>query len=181
MSDKMIENLEAKTGKSLKHWIAVVKKSGEEKHMANVKHLKTNHGLTHGYANLIVHLAKDSSSIDKPKGDLVSQQYSKGKEELKPIYDKLIQKILKFGSDVEIAPKKTYVSLRRKKQFALIQPSTKTRIDIGIKLKGKEPSQRLEKSGNFNSMVSHRIRISSLKDVNKEVIDWLKEAYMNAG
>lgn len=181
MVDKMIQNLEEKTGKTMKQWISIVNKSGETKHMANVKHLKVKHGLTHGYANLIVHYAKDSSALAKPKGDLVDTQYSKGKEALKPIYDKLIQKISKFGKDVEVSPKKAYVSLRRKKQFALIQASTKTRVDIGINIKGKETTERLEKSGSFNAMVSHRVRINSVKDVNKEVIDWLKEAYDNAG
>ena len=80
-----------------------------------------------------------------------------------------------------MAPKKTYVSLRRKKQFALIQPSTKTRVDLGINLKGKNPGGRLEASGSFNAMVSHRVRLESPGDVNAEVVGWLKEAFGQAG
>ena len=86
----------------------------------------------------------------------------------------------KFGSDVEISPKKAYVSLRRSKQFAIIQPSTKTRVDLGINLKGVEPEGRLEKSGSFNSMVTHRMKITDKKEVNAELKKWLKEAYKNA-
>ena len=79
--------------------------------------------------------------------------------------------------DVEIAPKKAYVSLRRNKQFGLIQPSTKTRIDLGINLNGAKATGRLEASGSFNAMVSHRVRLSTKAEVNKQLIDWLKRAY----
>ena len=185
MVEKMISNLEEKTGKKLAEWVDIVNKSGEEKHMAKIKFLKENHGLTHGYANLIVHTAKEGKvpGLDKNETSsdaLVDAQYEK-KPDLKPIYDKLVAALSKFGTDVEVAPKKAYVSMRRKKQFAIIQPSTKTRVDVGINLKGKEASDRLESSGSFNSMVSHRVRISNAKEVNKELLGWLKEAYQNAG
>jgi len=88
--------------------------------------------------------------------------------------------VRKFGKDVEIAPKKTYVSLRRSKQFALIQPSTKSRVDLGINLKGAKPTGRLEASGSFNAMVSHRVRLEKKADVDKEVVGWLKAAYEGA-
>lgn len=81
---------------------------------------------------------------------------------------------------MEISPKKAYVSLRRSKQFAIIQPSTATRVDVGINLKGHKATDRLEASGSFNSMVSHRVRIADKKEVNKELIGWLREAYDNA-
>lgn len=96
---------------------------------------------------------------------------------MRPVYDALIKRITAFGDDVELAPKKAYVSLRRNKQFALIQPSTKDRVDVGINLKGTEPGERLEASGSFNAMVSHRVRLGSPKDVDKELIDWLRQAY----
>ncbi len=96
---------------------------------------------------------------------------------MRPIYDTLMAVIAKFGKDVEVSPKKAYVSLRRHKQFGLIQPSTATRVDVGINLKGAEPTDRLEKSGSFNAMVSHRVRLSSPSEVDKELLGWLKKAY----
>ena len=96
------------------------------------------------------------------------------------IYDALIACVKKFGSDVEVSPKKTYVSLRRSKQFALFQPSTATRLDVGINLKGVKPAGRLEASGSFNAMVSHRVRVESVKDVDRELEGWLKQAYESA-
>jgi len=81
---------------------------------------------------------------------------------------------------VEIAPKKSYVSLRRNKQFAIVQPSTRTRVDLGINLKSEPAAGRLEKSGSFNAMVSHRVRLKKPADVDKEVRAWLKKAWAEA-
>jgi predicted transport protein len=114
------------------------------------------------------------------KGEgLVDAQYTGAKAGLRPIYDALIERVKSFGGDVEISPKKTYVSLRRRKQFGLIQASA-TRIDVGINLKGTSATERPEPSGSFNAMVSHRVRVASVKDVNKELEGWLRKAYEGA-
>ena len=173
----MIANLESKTGKTFSEWLLIAKGSGAAKHGELVKYLKSDHGLTHGYANLVAHKSRETDAASVSESvDLVDSQYS-GKESLRPIYDKLIKSIEKFGNDIELSPKKAYVSLRRNKQFGIIQPSTKTRLDVGINIKGKVEEGKLEKSGSFNSMVSHRVRLSSVEDVNSELIGWLREAY----
>jgi len=177
----MINNLEKNTGKSLATWIQIVKESGLVKHGEIIKYLKSDHGFTHGFANLVAHKAKGSDAGSAANvSDLVTAQYT-GKESLKPIYEKFIDSINKLGDDVELAPKKAYVSIKRKKQFALIQPSTKTRIDVGIQLKEFEFTDRLIKSGSWNTMVSHRVKIGELEEVNDELFAWLKEAYERAG
>ena len=177
----MIRNLEEKTGKKFSAWLKLVKTSGLSKHGQIVKMLKTDHGLTHGYANLVAHKALESDAGSADAGSLIDSQYAGKKEALRPIYDALMKKVERFGKDLEVAPKKAYVSLRRKKQFAIIQPSTATRVDVGVNLKGSDPTERLEKSGSFNAMVSHRVRVESVKDVDKALIDWLKKAYDLAG
>jgi hypothetical protein len=85
-----------------------------------------------------------------------------------------------FGNDVTITPKKTTVSIIRKKQFALIKPATKTRIDLGLKIKDKPTTDRLESSGPFGSMCTHRVQLTNASQVDGELIDWLKEAYEKA-
>ena len=112
--------------------------------------------------------------------DPVGAQYEGAKAALRPIYDAILEGVQRFGGDVEVSPKKANVSLRRNKQFALVQPSTATRMDVGINLKGVAPSGRLEASGSFNAMVSHRVRLESVKGVDKELIGWLKQAYDQA-
>ncbi len=174
----MIRNLEDKTGKSLAEWVQLVNASGLTKNREIIDFLKTEYGLTYGYANLIAITARnEATGAPTEADDLVEAQYAGDKAPLRPIYDALVGQITSFGDDVELAPKKAYVSLRRAKQFSLIQPSTKTRVDVGIVLKDVEPAGRLEKSGSFNSMVSHRVRLAALEDVDDELLGWLRQAY----
>lgn len=177
----MIDNLHKNTGKTLEQWIAIVKKGNFAKHGEILNFLKETHGMTHGFANLVALKTKgsDSDSVEN-KDELISKQYQ-GKEHFIPVYDKLLGEIQKFGKDVEVAPKNAYVSLRRKKQFATLQPATKTRFEIGIILKGQEPQGKLELIKGTNAMCSHKMSISGIKDIDKEVLNWLKTAYQNAG
>ena len=174
---KMEANIAEKTGRSVPEWVKVVRTSGLQKHGEIVKFLKTEHGFTHGYANLVAHQALQSSAAHQDDGDLVATQYAGDKAALRPISDKLLKAARGFGPDLEVAPKKTYVSLRRTKQFALVQPSTRTRVDVGINLKGQSPTARLEESGSFNAMVSHRVRVTKKDEVDAELKRWLKKAY----
>lgn len=176
---KMIENLENNTGKKLIYWIDLVKKSGIDKHGAVVKMLKEDHKIGHGYANMIVHMAKESAAFHQDDDDLISSQYQ-GKAALKAIFDKLVPAIQAMGEDVDVVPKKNSVSIRRKRQFALIQPSTKTRIDLGLKFNNRPHDGRLETSGPFGTMCTHRIQITSLDQIDDELMHYIKDAYHEA-
>ena len=175
----MLASLPEKTGSSLEEWSVAIAESGASKHGEIVSWLKSR-GVTHGYANLIAHYKLASSAAHSDADSLLAGQYGAGKEALRPIYELLCERLHEFGADVEFAPKKGYVSIRRSKQFALIQPSTKTRLDVGIQLKGTAPSTRLEASGSFNAMVSHRVRVGSLDEVDAELLGWLRQAYERA-
>lgn len=176
----MMDNLLKNTGKSLDDWKKIALASGFEKHGELVKFLKETHGLSHGYANFVVHKAKssDAGSADD-KSQLVDNQY-KGKENLRPFYEILMAGILRLGDDVEVAPKNASVSLRRKKQFCLLEPKTKTRLEVGLNMKGVEPQGILESYGS-NPMCSHKIRIETADQITPEVFDWIKQAYEQAG
>jgi hypothetical protein len=151
--------------------------TGITKHRELQDYFTNEYGLTFGNANVLTIMARDRmKSAAGETENFVDAQYT-GKEALRPIYDALIAAVEGFGEDVEVAPKRTYVSLRRKKQFGLVQPSTATRVDVGINLKGVDPAGRLEKSGSFNSMVSHRVRLSEAGQVDEELINWLRQAY----
>jgi Domain of unknown function (DUF5655)/Domain of unknown function (DUF4287) len=176
----MVANLARQTGRTLEEWIGIVRGDGLAKHGEIVKKLKTQHGLTHGYANLVAHKAMKSDAGSADAGDLIEAMYAGDRAALRPIHDRIMREVAGFGGDVEVAPKKGYVSLRRSKQFALIQPSTKTRVDVGLVLKGEPAAGRLENSGSFNAMVTHRVRIAAAKDVDAELLGWLRRAYGEA-
>lgn len=177
----MVENLHKTTGKTLDEWIQIVRQENFVKHGEMLSFLKQTHGLTHGYANLIAHKVKGSDADSAEQvDDLITKQYT-GKEHFLPLYQQLITAIQSFGPDVDIAPKNAYVSVRRKKQFAMLIPATKTRFEIGINLKGQETSGMLEKITASNAMCSHKINLSSDQQPDREVMDWLKKAYDQAG
>lgn len=172
----MIDNMPEKTGRSLEEWKVLLKKKSFAKHGEAMKFLKEEHQVTHGFANTIVLLSKEENEAAE---DLVVDQY-KGKEELFPIYEELISFVKGLGNDVKIAPKKTSVSIIRKRQFALIKPATKTRIDLGLKFNNKPTGERLENSGPFGTMCTHRVKLSETGQVDAELKAWLKEAYEEA-
>lgn len=176
-----IANLEAKTGKSFAEWLTIARSSGASKHGEIVKFLKDKHGIGHGYANLV---AMRSLEGDAPppvaSADPADDLYTGAKAGLRPIHDALMSALRGFGGDLEEAPKKGYLSLRRKKQLGLIQPAA-GRVDLGLILKGVEPSGRLEAAGSWNAMMTHRVRLTAAAEVDAEMKGWLRQAFDAAG
>ncbi|HLK16500.1 MAG TPA: DUF4287 domain-containing protein [Fimbriimonadaceae bacterium] len=173
---KMIAMLKEKTGKTLDEWRHIIEGAGLEKHGEVVAFLKGDHGLTHGYANQIALNRK--ANPEGSESDPVEAML-KSRPETRPIYDAVMAKLQAFGSDVDVAPKKAYESVRRKKQFAILQPAA-GRLDVGINLPGVAAGPRLEASGSFNAMLSHRVRVSSVDQVDDELVGWLRQAYDGA-
>jgi hypothetical protein len=185
--EAQIRNIEQQYGKSLNEWIALVKESGLTKHTDIVAMLKSQYGMSHGSAHRVALKAReaDEASIVKAAEasgrDPAALLYSGKKAGLKPLHDVLMTAITTFGDDIELAPKKGYVSLRRKKQFAMIQPTTATRIDVGLILKDVPVTERLEAAASFNALFTHRVRVNAINDVDAQLVAWLKQAYYLAG
>ena len=100
---------------------------------------------------------------------------------LRPVHDALMAAITAFGDDIEVAPKKGYLSLRRRTQFAMIQPSATGRIDVGLILRNVPTGDRLEPAASFNALFTHRVRVPGLEGVDAELTGWLRHAYDQAG
>src|SRR5262245_23620216 len=180
-----LANIEKHYRKSLNELAAIIRSSGLVKHSQIRDMLKRDLGLDHGDANTLTHhvLKSDGQSAAAAAGlsadDVVAGLYAGPKASLRPIHDKLMAEIDKFG-DFEIAPKKTYVSLRRKKQFAMIGPATKTQVEVGLNVKGLKPAQRLVEQPP-NSMCNYKVRLSTVAEVDAAVIGWIKQAFESAG
>ena len=183
--ETQLKNIQTRTGKTLEQLHAIIRKSGLTKHGEIREMLKTNLTLGHGDANTLVHnyLKSDGESAAKAKGstpnDVLNEIYSGPKADLRPIHDRLMAAINKFG-DFEIAPKKGYVSLRRKKQFAMIGPATKTRVEVGLNMKGVKGTDRLNEM-KPGGMCQYKVNITDPKEVDEQLIDWIRQAYDSAG
>ncbi len=180
MMDAMMNNLVEKTGHDLNHWLKVLEKCDEDKHMKRINFLKKEHGLTHGYANFIVMKSKGHTEPVKSGDDLVSDLFKGPKSVLLPIYDQLIKLVESIGKDVDVSPRKTYVTIRRNKQFAIFKPSTKDRLDVGLILKGFDDTNRLQSGKQFSGMMTHCVAIHDKSDIDSELTNWIKTAYDNA-
>jgi hypothetical protein len=174
----MVTNLEAKTGRTMADWVAVVNTSALDRHGEIVAMLKRDHGLGHGYANLVAHTARGTSALGADGDALLAAQYAGKKAGLRPIYDALLAVAQELGDGLEVAPKKAGVSLRRAKQFALITPATATRVDLGLNLKQTPPTGRLLAT---TGMCTHTVRLSSPAEVDDEVVGWLRQAWELSG
>lgn len=151
--------------------------SGIEKHGEAVAMLKSEHRMGHGNANLVVIKAREARAGGAPSDDeLVAGHYAGRNAALRPLYDAVIAAVREFGPDVELAPKKTYVSLRRHRQFGQVGPAA-GQLEVGVNLPGKPVSERLRPA---SGMASHRVRLPAGAPLDDEVISWLREAYDRA-
>jgi hypothetical protein len=177
--ETQLKNIQAKTGKTLDQLYALIKKSGLTKHGEIRDMLKRDLGLGHGDANTLALFYLKPAAESAASNDVLAAIYSGPKAELRPIHDKLMAAINKFGP-FEIAPKKNYISLRRKKQFAMIGPATKTRVEVGINLKDLTSTARLIELP-AGGMCQYKVNVSAVGEVDKELIAWVKQAYDGAG
>lgn len=171
--DDPFQNLQARTGHTMDEWMVLVAASGLEKHGEIMAWLKSTHGVSHGFANGIA-LAFRSRGSASSDLDLVDAQYSGGKAALRPVYEAIVAAARGLGPDVEVAPKKTGVSLRRSTQFALVEPASAARIRLGLQLRDHPAGDRLTTA---KGMCSHAVDVRSVDDVDAELEGWLRTAY----
>jgi hypothetical protein len=180
-----LTNIQARTGKSLDELTAYVHALGLTKHGQIRDLLKRDFGLGYGDANTLAHYVvkataqHEAGSADATPQELVNELYCGAKASLQPIHAALMAAIEPFGP-FETAPKKSYVSLRRKKQFAMIGPATNTRVEVGLNVKELAPSRRLIEQPP-GKMCQYIVNVSHVEEVDQELLGWIKQAYERAG
>jgi hypothetical protein len=174
-----LTNIEKKTGKTLAELTRLVKGSGHTKHGAIRDWLKQELGLGHGDANTLVHVALQSaagvSGEAEDEGAATERIYTGPKAGLRPVHDAVMTAVRALGP-FEIAPKKTYLSLRRKKQFAMVGPATNTRVEVGLNMKGVPGTTRLEALP-AGGMCQYKVKLARADEVDAELIGWIRRAY----
>jgi hypothetical protein len=180
-----LSNIQTRTGKSLEQLAEILRSSGLSKHGELREMLKRDLGMGHGDANLLVHhaLKSDGASAAQQANlsgeDVLTEIYTGPKGGLRAVHDRLMDRITSFG-EFEIAPKKGYVSLRRKKQFAMIGPATNTQVEVGINSRTLVGGERL-KALPPKGMCDFKVRLGEAAEVDDELIGWIRAAYDSAG
>jgi hypothetical protein len=183
--ETQLNNIQRKTGKSLAELSDLIRSSGLSKHGEIRSMLIEKFGLGYGDANTLVHhaLQSDGERLAQARGfsndQVVDELYAGPKAHLRPIHDRLMAEIERFGP-FEIAPKKTYLSLRRAKQFAMIGPPTKTRVEVGLNVKDLPPDPRLLEQPK-GSMCTYVVRLGDSAEADDQLFAWLRRAYESAG
>jgi hypothetical protein len=173
-----LDTIKAKTGKTPADFRKLAAKKGLTKYPELMSWLKSDFELGHGHANAIAHEIVNEDAPKITQDEAVAKLFAGKKEAWRKPYDMLAAKLARFGTDVTVAPTSTYISLLRDgNKFGIVMPSSAERLDIGIKFKGVAPTARLEASGTWHNMVTHRVRITDPKQIDKEVLAWLKKAY----
>ena len=95
---------------------------------------------------------------------------------VKKIYDRLITELKKFGQ-LKIEPKKTSIHLGNRFGFAGVY-TRQNYINLEVHLNYKLTSKRVTKVEQASAnRFHHTIKLTSEKDVDKELLNWLQEAY----
>jgi hypothetical protein len=168
-----LRNIEKDYGRTIDELVLVVTESKLTNHNDVVAMLKQRYGMAHGAAHRVSLVARGRAAQPAPAGAGLAPP-------LKDVYTRLLKKAVSLGSDVEQAPKKGYVSLRRRKQFAMLQPGARW-VNLGLVLAQQPPSGRLESAAKWNALFTHRVRVAASTDIDDELESWLRKAYDAAG
>ncbi|MGH7025482.1 MAG: DUF4287 domain-containing protein [Caulobacteraceae bacterium] len=175
-----LENIQAKTGKRPEEIAGSVKARGLTKPSEIIAWLKSEFGLGHGHAMAIVSLMRGADQPKRSGDEKIAAYFSGAKARWRPAFDRLAEQARAFGPDVSVSPGATYLSLvKGGKKFTIVQ-AVGERMDLGVKLKGVAAAGRLEAAGAWNTMVTHRVRITDGAQIDEEVLGWLKQAYVKA-
>jgi hypothetical protein len=170
-----LRNIESKTGKTFAQLCALIAKSGLSKVSEQRTMLMEELKLGYGDANMLCNRAKEALAPASLSDDPLDLIYTGAKAPLRALHEQLIAAIEKFGP-FEKAPKKAYISLRCKKQFAMLGPATKDSVELGLNSKVLQPTSRL-KAMPAGGMCQFTVRISNAKEIDAELLAWAREAY----
>jgi predicted transport protein len=178
MREAIFRNLPEKTGKSHEEWSRLLRTQGPESVRKERIAWLQRQGLGHGQAAMVVDWTDRPEVFDeRDAGELVEAQLA-GKDAIRPVFARLSSLIEELGDDIAREPRQTYVAFSRGRQFALMQPSTATRLDVGLVLDGVAETDRLRPAGSFGSgRITHRVSLAHEDEIDAELTDWLRAAY----
>lgn len=173
--DMWIRVLEKQTGEGLDYWNQRVRKE-KFKDEKSLRAWLNQQGVK-GYAEslLVMEQFGYPDFITASADELIEGQYA-DRPHLRPVCDAIINALVGIG-EITIQTRKTYVSLLTpRRTFARVQPTTKNRVDVGLRLEGQKPLGRLRPS-TIHETMKLQISLNSVEEIDAEVLNWLRRAY----
>ena len=182
MREAILRNLPAKTGRTVEQWADALLAERLATRKDQVEWLRRKHGLGPVQAATVADYAlAEEGSEERPAAELVEAQYAGEKKALRRLYERLREELEALGADVQVEPRRTYVAFTRGREFALLQPSTKDRIDVGLALPNLREAKRLRPAGSFGSdRITHRVGLKSEDGIDEDLRAWMLQAYVEA-
>lgn len=169
-------SIEQTYGRPIGEWKALMRATQLTSHKQLVNWLKAEHGFGHGHATAItMHLLAESTE-SRSDDERIASLFPEKKSHWREVYDRLVRELTTLG-DVRIMPKNTKVGIATRAQFVMLQPATPGRFDVGLKLPGVPPTRRLEEAGRWDPIMTHRVRLTDPREVDAELLGWLRQAY----
>ena len=110
-----------------------------------------------------------------PADELIDAQYA-DRPQLRPVLDAVLATLPALG-DVTVQARKTIVSLvGPRRTFAVVQATTKNRVDLGLRLDNEKPAGRLLVARDIGA-ANLRIPLAGPGDFDEEAFGWLRHAY----
>ena len=173
--DMWIRVLKKQTGRGLEYWSTRLNSQSFEDEKS-LRTWLTEQGITGYAANLLVMERFGYPDwISASANELIEAQYA-DRLHLRPIYHAIINAVSEFG-EFTIQARKTYVSLLTpRRTFARVRPSTKKRVDVGLRLEGRMPGGRLQPC-KMQETMKVQISLTSLAELDSDALNWLRLAY----
>jgi hypothetical protein len=175
----VLSNCTKNTGRSLDQWLALARRAKVPDAKA-ARDWANQQGLSIVYATAVA----DALFPLEPAGEdrLIDAQYSGPKAGLRSVFDALTKALTGLGRDVEVMPRKSQVTFSRAKSFVVVRAATKDRVDVALKLHGTAASPRLVTNPKATtSDPSHTVAVRTPKEVDRELLGWMRAAYDRAG
>jgi hypothetical protein len=174
----VVNNLEAKTGRTLAGWRALIPANLRERRTV-LQFLKAQYGLGHVQAAVItsIHLSDGELATDE---SLLDGLFSGDRRPVRSVYDALAASVRRLGTDVRVDPRKGYVAIRRSRQFAAVRPES-AKLAVALVLGGATDTIGLEpRPGFIIPTATHRILLRTSHDVDATIERRLRDAYDRA-